>query len=203
MRDLTGTRFGRLVVTGFSHRAKSNYYWNLLCDCGNGITSDRSGLSRGVTKSCGCLHKEIAGKINRKHGLYKHPLYNVWEGMNERCYNKNAASYNRYGGRGITIYYEWRSDFKAFYNWAMSTGYAKGLQIDRINNDGNYEPSNCRWVTPSINTQNSTSAKLLHNSVSSIINSEKTAKELSIIHSVSVQTIYDIKNKKTWKELSK
>lgn len=88
------------------------------------------------------------------HGLSKHPLYSVWEYMKARCYNKNTIRYNNYGGRGIRICDEWRNIPKAFIEWGLSNGWQKGLQIDRIDNDGNYEPSNCRFVTNRKNNLN-------------------------------------------------
>ena len=89
-----------------------------------------------------------------KHGLYKTKLYRVWHSMKCRCYNKNNEKYPRYGLRGIEVCDDWKNDFAKFYNWAKANGYAEGLSIDRINNDGNYEPSNCRWVTILQNSNN-------------------------------------------------
>ena len=91
---------------------------------------------------------------NYKHGLCEHPLYNVWKNMKKRCYNKNVYNYKSYGGRGIIVCDEWRNNFKAFYDWALNNDYEKGLEIDRVDNDGNYEPSNCRFVTRSENQKN-------------------------------------------------
>lgn len=95
-----------------------------------------------------------------KHGLRKHPLYNIWIMMKKRCYNKNDKDYSGYGGRGITVTRIWIEDFKSFYNWAMSNGWERGLQIDRRDNDGHYSPSNCRITTGAVNCQNRRNNKL-------------------------------------------
>ena len=100
-------------------------------------------LKSGKIKSCGCLNKQG----NPKHGLRYTRLYRIWINMKTRCYNKNTNRYKDYGARGITICNEWRNDFMSFYNWSMNNGYDENLTIDRINNDKNYEPSNCRWIT--------------------------------------------------------
>ena len=138
-KDLTGQRFGKLVVLEFVPTADQASYWKCECDCGNTRNIRGSRLITGKTVSCGCLGK--------KHGLNNTRLYQVWADMKSRCYNSNHHWYSRYGGRGIIICDEWRDDFQQFYDWAMSNGYKKGLSIDRIDNNGNYESFNCRWVS--------------------------------------------------------
>lgn len=149
--DLSGKKFGYLTIISEGDRDNDgNIKWNCLCDCGNTTQVRSNLLRRGTTVSCGCYQRKQAGLINRKHGLYKHPLYLVHAKMKARCYDPKQAGYYRYGGRGITICQRWLSSFEDFYEDVV-VGYEKGLQLDRINNNGNYEPDNVRWVTPQQN----------------------------------------------------
>ncbi len=151
VKDLTGQRFERLEVLGYAgtnqHRAA---LWLCRCtgpDCGGReITVPGNSLSKGNTRSCGCLSRESTADRSRIHGLHGHPLYKVWQGMITRCHSPNHKAFARYGARGITVCPRWRGSFEAFYQ-DVSDGYAPGLQLDRIDNDGNYEPGNVRWAT--------------------------------------------------------
>ena len=115
-------------------------------------------LKNGYTLSCGCVNREKAklfGQTRKTHGFSKSRIYSIWSKIKLRCYNKNDEfHYNLYGKRGITVCDEWKNNFMAFYNWAMANGYKDNLTIDRINANGNYEPSNCRFVTVRVNTNN-------------------------------------------------
>ena len=149
--NLVGQRFGRLVVTEFSHvDHRKNAVWRCLCDCGNQAEVPTSSLRSGNTTSCGCLHRELTAKRSRKHGAAARGktsrLYVIWQAMRQRCHDPNFKSYPNYGGRGISICPEW-AEFESFRKWALANGYRKDLTIDRINNDGDYEPANCRWVS--------------------------------------------------------
>lgn len=145
--DLTGQRFGRLLVKCLSHIDKQRHSnWSCLCDCGESKVVTRGNLKKGNVKSCGCLFGE---GNNRKHGhrtkAKTSKVYMTWGRMVKRCYNKNDSSYSRYGGRGISVCKRWL----IFENFLENMGEppTKNHSIDRINNDGNYCKSNCRWAT--------------------------------------------------------
>lgn len=151
--DITGKRFGRLTAIRYVDYTNSNgSRWLFACDCGKQIITHSSMVRRGVTKSCGCLNQELR-KSRAKHGQIKTPLYNAWVHMRQRCNNPKCKEYRNYGARGIGICKEW-DEFEAFYEWANANGYCDGLTIDRIDNDGDYTPQNCRWVTMLVQENN-------------------------------------------------
>lgn len=144
--DLTGRRFGMLLVI---ERAlcnqKEKVLWRCLCDCGKETTSTSANLRRGLSASCGCVRTKHHGKGTL--------LYRIWSGMKSRCYNPKIDCWKRYGGRGISMCEEWKNDFAIFRSWALANGYKPGLSIDRKENDGNYTPENCQWLTVSENSK--------------------------------------------------
>ena len=124
--------------------------------CGSNFKANTHDIKNGRTKSCGCYQKRRASETHKTHGLRSTRLYTIWANIKDRTLNIKTREFPNYGGRGITICEEWKNDFMSFYNWAISNGYEenKGLSIDRSDNNGNYEPSNCRWTTRTIQSRN-------------------------------------------------
>lgn len=146
-KDISGQKFGRLTALYKLHNTKGRTKWLCVCECGNLSEVRYDQLKSGKTKSCGCLHKDTLIKQRTKHNKCDTRLYSIWECVIQRCCNNNYTYYKNYGGRGIAVCSEWRNDFMSFYNWAVANGYKEFLTLDRIDNDSNYEPSNCRWIT--------------------------------------------------------
>ena len=147
--DLTGQKFGRLTVVERAKNKGKETMWLCVCDCGKTLIAQGNNLKSGHTKSCGCYNSEITTIRNYKHGKRKTTVYNTWNNMRRRCYEKANAKYPSYGGRGITVCDEWKNSFEAFYDDVSKLPHfgEKGYSLDRIDNDGNYEPTNVRWAT--------------------------------------------------------
>lgn len=181
-QDIINKKFGRLLVLKIDKKVPRYYpngtirghrtYYKCQCECGNIVSIERSCLLSGTTKSCGCYAKEKAKTANITHNLTHHRLYNIFHKMRARCLKTKCKSYPNYGGRGITICPEWKNNFLAFYNWAINNGYSDNLSLDRIDVNGNYEPSNCRWTTSKIQNNNKRSNFLI-----TIYNRTQTLKE--------------------------
>ena len=159
--NLVGQRFDRLLVVGLFGTTQSGRLWMCICDCGENVIKittqlTRKGKVRGCYK-CDCLERSNSCWMNRNGNCKggKTRLYEIWKGMKYRCSSKKQNMYYRYGGRGISVCDEWKSSFHIFKDWALSHGYSDNLTIERIDNDGNYCPENCEWITKSENSKRS------------------------------------------------
>ena len=156
--NLKGKRFGKLIVI---QRAENKHFpsgqsqtqYLCKCDCGKTIVVLRRNLLTGNTKSCGCY----AIEFRTHHDKWGTKIYKCWDNMKSRCLNPNSTGYENWGGRGIKVYEPWIHSFDAFYDYVSKLEHfgEDGRQLDRINNDGNYEPDNLRWATRREQTLNS------------------------------------------------
>ena len=160
--DLTGQTFGWLTVIERAHNRGPTTCWDCRCRCGQFVTARYPNLRSGRSRSCGCLMKEVSKNTLTTHGLSQElpRLYRIWKNMRTRCFNPRTTCYVRYGGRGVTVCEDWHG-YAAFHEWATTNGYREDLSIDRINNDGNYEPNNCRWATPKDQARNTSRKRLI------------------------------------------
>lgn len=189
--NLVGQRFGRLLVVEKvkGKTLKSGYEeqtYKCVCDCGNEVILPYSRLTTGNTSSCGCLAIEMLKDRSFKHGMSKTKIYDVWKEMRYRCSKETDKSYKYYGERGIKVCEEWDCSFETFYKWALKTGYKEGLEIDRIDTLGDYEPNNCRWVTRIQQMNNIRTNRILN-----INGFSKTMAEWSRLFEINADTFND------------
>lgn len=187
--DMTGREFEECVVIKRSDKLSKDgkkIFWECECKCGNTFTARGSDIRSGNTKSCGCLVKKKARTRKGAHGQRNSRIYTIWNNMKLRCYNKNQNNYFNYGGRGIKICDEWKNDFTTFYNWAIENGYSDELSIERINNDGDYEPSNCKWANLHEQARNKRNNRFLEHDGKKMI-----APDWSKVTGIPEKIIYD------------
>ncbi len=160
--NMIGKKFNRLtVLEEMPIRKDRKKVYKCRCDCGNITYAVGTRLRHGNIKSCGCLVSEVSKRVNTKHGKRNTRLYNIWYEMKRKCYKPNRRDYKYYGARNIKVCDEWLNNFMNFYNWSIENGYQDNLTIDRIDVDGNYEPSNCRFVDMKMQSNNRRSNVLL------------------------------------------
>jgi hypothetical protein len=200
LEKLKKQKYGYWTVIEISKVQKNNLRYCLcLCECGNKKLVNIGSLRSGKSKSCGCLRKSLLHDLETIYNAEEKALVNVWKAMKLRCYNKKQISYKNYGGRGIKVCKEWENNRSAFIKWALENGWHKGLQIDRENNDGNYEPKNCRFVTAKVNAQNRRNTILNTELVKQIReNTTLSVQELASKYNVYRQTILHILKNEQW-----
>lgn len=171
---LEGQKYQRWTVISHSHQVGSHQYYLCRCECGTEKIVQANSLRTGTTKSCGCHRRETSKRQFTTHGATKHPAYQSWSGMHARCRNPKHIGYASYGARGIVVCEAWRT-FEGF--WAdMGPTWQEGLSIDRIDPDGNYEPSNCRWATWTQQANNKRNNKILETPWGRMTQSQAAAK---------------------------
>lgn len=184
--DITGKKFGYLTAIKINniHTKPSGQKvtrWLCQCECGKQVVVASYDLRNGHTKSCGCKKGRLITESKIKHNFSKKPIYRVLNSIKQRCNNPKNHAYKNYGARGIKVCDEWSEGFEKFYQWAINNGYKKGLSIDRVDVNGNYEPSNCRWATRKEQARNKRNNHLItYNSETYCLTDWAIKKNLSI-----------------------
>lgn len=183
--DLTGRKFHRLeVISNAGTNKHGAQMWNCLCECGSFTCVPSQNLKSGNTKSCGCWKRNTVKTASITHGQAQTRIYRIWNNMKQRCQNPNIPQYKQYGARGIRVCEEWQQ-FEPFFQWATANGYTEHLSIDRINNDGDYAPDNCRWATSKEQAHNT--RRSLHVTIG---DESKTVEQLAAESGLNPKTIY-------------
>lgn len=204
--DLTGKTFGKWTVLKRLPNRKKCRYWLCRCECGVKKSVSGSSLAKGTSTSCGCHRKKYLSDLNKSHGDYGTKLYRCWASMKRRCDNKNCSAFKHYGERGITYLTEW-SDYENFKQWALQSGYQDNLTIDRIDNDGDYEPDNCRWISMELQSQNRRSTVLNPEKVRYLRNTwemikyQMSQKDFAEREGISPSVLNNCLLRKTWKSI--
>lgn len=184
IKDELNKKYGRLTVVEYCGIKNNSAMWKCVCDCGNECVVSGISLRFGHTKSCGCIQKELLLNRNTKYINIPRRLYQIWYGIIERCTVPNSKNYKNYGARGISVCEEWKNP-NIFFEWAFQNGYKDNLTIDRIENNGNYEPSNCRWSTMKTQQNNKRNNKKV-----CICGEEKTISQWCEIFGINRSTVF-------------
>jgi hypothetical protein len=203
LSDVKGKKFGRLVVIDESTAFNEKHSAFLCrCDCGNVLPVRWNHLGRLHTTSCGCRQRDVVSARETKHGMCRSKVYSVWSSMIQRCRSEKNSHWHRYGGRGIKVCQRWIDSLANFYA-DMGPRPSPKHTIDRINNDGNYEPGNCRWATHAENARNGTRAKITITIAKEIRLFKKSgarAEPIAKLFGISDACIYNVCSGNTWKE---
>lgn len=194
--DMTGKRFGRLTVISRASNINGKISaWTCRCDCGTIKVVRGYDLRSGGTKSCGCYRRDAMVKASTHHGMSDTRLYRIWCDIKNRCYSSKVPNYSNYGGRGIRVCDDWMDPSK-FFEWAKQSGYSDDLTIERIDIDGDYTPSNCKWITLSEQQFNKTTSRIIE------INGEsKCLREWCVVYDMPYKTVHHRINNLGWEPL--